>query len=139
MMNQSYLRGSTMALSKTLGVLLLLLTPILPGQTVVEGTVHVSGGAVLPGVTIELNRENGSQVAVQISTADGHFRFNAIEAGAYRVQATAPKFYSAASKFVLRPRQPVAVDLELQRKELVSEQVEVREHYLTVDPQKTGS
>src|SRR5215467_8217843 len=104
MMNQSYLRGSTMTLPKTLGVLLLLLllTPILPGQTVVEGTVHVSGGAVLPGVTIELNRENGSQVAVQISAADGHFRFNAIEAGAYRVQATAPKFYSAASEFVLR-------------------------------------
>jgi hypothetical protein len=113
--------------------------PTLWAQTVVEGTVRDRAGAVVPGATVNLKRENGSQVVAQITAADGHFRFNAIDAGSYRLQATAPTFYSSISEFVLRQRQPVEVDLELQRKESISEQVEVREHYLTVDPQKTGS
>ncbi|MBZ5656690.1 MAG: TonB-dependent receptor [Acidobacteriia bacterium] len=108
-------------------------------QTVVEGTVHEKGGAAVAGATVELKRDNGSQVAAQVTAADGHFRFNTVEADAYRVQATAPGFYSSAYEFVLRQRQPVAIDLELERTKSVAERVEVKEHYLTVDPQKTGS
>ncbi len=108
-------------------------------QTVVEGTVHDKTGAAVAGATVELKRDNGSQVAAQMSAADGQFRFNAIEAGAYRVQAAAPNFYSSVYEFVLRQRQPVAVDIELVRKESASERVEVNEHHLTVNPQKTGS
>ena len=123
--------------------LLAALILVLPGatwaQTVVEGTVHDKTGAAVAGATVDLERENGSQVAAQMTSADGHFRFNAIEAGAYKVQATAPNFYSSTYEFVLRQRQPVAVDLELERKQSIAERVEVRERYLTVDPQKTGS
>ena len=109
------------------------------GQTVVEGMVRDKSGAAVTGATVELQRTNGSQVAAQTTSADGHFRFNAIESGAYRLQATAPTFYSSTYEFVLRPRQPLTVDLELQPKQSVSQQVEVREKYLTVNPEKTGS
>jgi outer membrane receptor protein involved in Fe transport len=127
---------------KVWGSLFLVLVVLLPtswAQTVVEGSVHDKTGAVISGATVELKRENGSQVAAELTAADGHFRFNAMAAGAYRVEATAPNFYPSAFEFVLRQRQPVAIDLELQRKQSVAERVEVREHYLTVDPQKTGS
>ncbi len=113
--------------------------PFLWGQTVVEGTVHDRAGNAIAGATVELKRENGSQVTAQISSADGRFRFNAVEAGEYRVQASAPNFFSSVYEFVLRSRQPLAIDLELQPRESVSQRVEVRERYLTVDPQKTGS
>lgn len=109
------------------------------GQTVVEGTVHNQSGAAVSAATVELLRSNGSQVAAQTTSTDGHFRFNALDSGAYKLQATAPNFYSSTYEFVLRPRQPLTVDLELQPKQSVSEQVEVREKYLTVDPEKTGS
>jgi len=119
--------------------LVLLWQPFGWAQTVVEGTVHDKTGAAVAGAMVELKRDNGSQVAAQMSAADGQFRFNAIEAGAYRVHATAPNFYSSAYEFVLRQRQPLTLDIELERKESVAERVEVKEHYLTVDPQKTGS
>ncbi len=108
-------------------------------QTILEGTVHDKAGAAIAGATVELRRDNGSQVAAEMSAADGHFRFSAVEAGEYRVEASAPHFYSSAYEFVLRPRQPLAIDLQLERKESVSQRVEVKEHYLTVDPEKTGS
>jgi TonB-dependent receptor-like protein/carboxypeptidase family protein len=119
--------------------LVLLWQPFGWAQTVVEGTVHDKAGAVVAGATVELKRDNGSPVAAQMSAADGHFRFNTIEAGAYRLQASAPNFYSSTYAFVLRQRQPLALDLELEGKKSVSERVEVKEHYLTVDSQKTGS
>ncbi len=119
--------------------LVLLLLPFAWAQTVVEGTVHDKVGALIAGATVELKRSNGSQVVAQTTAADGHFRFNAVEAGGYRVQATAPSFFPSAYELVLRPRQPIAVDIELEHREAVAEQVEVKEHYLTVDPQKTGS
>jgi TonB-dependent receptor-like protein/carboxypeptidase family protein len=122
-----------------LATLILFLPGVAWAQTVVEGTVHDKTGFAVAGATVELERENGSQVAAQMTAADGHFRFNAIEAGAYKVQATAPNFYSSTYEFVLRQRQPVALDLELERKESIAERIEVKERYLTVDPQKTGS
>lgn len=119
--------------------LVFLSLPFGRAQTVVEGTVHDKSGAAIAGATVELKRDGGSQVAGQISASDGHFRFNAIEAGAYRLQAIAPNFYPSGYEFVLRQRQPVAVDLELERKQSLTERVEVKDRYLTVDPQKTGS
>lgn len=108
-------------------------------QSVVEGTVRDKSGAAVAGATVDLKRANGTEASSQVTTADGHFRFAAVDAGAYRLQATAPSYFISAYEFVLRQRQPVAIDLEMERKETVSQQVEVRERYLTVDPQKTGS
>ena len=116
----------------TLAGLLLIACTFAWTQTVVEGTIHDKSGTAVAGATVDLKRSNGSPLASQVTTTDGHFRFNAVDAGAYRLQATAPNFYISAYEFVLRQRQPVAVDLQLERKETVSQQVEVREQVTTI-------
>ena len=42
-------------------------------------------------------------------------------------------------QFVLRARQPLSVNIDVDRKETLRERVEVQAQYLTVDPEKTGS
>ena len=119
--------------------LILLIASLACAQTLIEGVIHDKNGAPVAGATVELKRDNASLAAAQLSTAEGHFRFNAIDAGSYRLQVTASNFYPAAYQFVLRQRQPLAVDLEMEPRQSAAQRIEVNEHYLTVDPQKTGS
>jgi len=116
-----------------------LLSPLLRAQTVVQGTVHDRSGAAVASATLELSRENGSHVATSVTVSTGQFRFTAIPSGDYRLQGSAPEFYPSSYEFLVRQREPVEVDVVLQKKEAVAEQIEVREQHLTVDPQKTGS
>ena len=67
------------------------------------------------------------------------FHFAAVEAGPYTLKVDASGFYSVEHTFVLRPRQPSSLAIELQPKQTVQEKVEVRSTYQTIDPQKTGS
>ncbi len=104
-----------------------------------EGTVHDPAGAPVANASVQLVRENGSAAQTSPTAADGSFHFNTVEAGPYTLKVDAPGFYPAEHRFVLRPRQPLSLAIDLQRKETVQEKVEVRSTYQTIDPEKTGS
>ena len=115
------------------------LTGLLAAQTVMEGTVHDATGNIISGVAITL-QHRGQRVAQNTTTdSEGKFHFAAVEAGAYELKAEAPGFYPSTYNFTLRPRQPLSLTVELQRKATVSERVEVHAKYETIDPEKTGS
>ncbi len=108
-------------------------------QAVIDGAVHDAAGKPVSGATVQLLREHGSPVLSPPTAADGGFHFNAVEAGPYTLKVEAPNFYPVEHSFVLRPRQPFSLAIELQPKETVQQQVEVRSTYQTIDPEKTGS
>ena len=119
----------------------LLLTAFLSsfGQTLVDGTVRDATGAPVAGAAVHLQRENAGDVQSSASATDGAFHFNAVEAGPYTLKVEAASFYPAEHRFVLRARQPLSLTIDLQKKETVQQQVEVRSTYQTIDPEKTGS
>src|SRR6185369_14468259 len=71
--------------------------------------------------------------------ASGRFYFPALAAGAYSLSAQPAGFYPVTYDFVLRARQPLSLTIAAQRKQSVSQTVEVKAGYLTIDPEKTGS
>src|SRR5262249_20936754 len=124
-----------------LAIFILSLSAVTFAQTVVDGSVHdsSSSGAAVAGASVKLTRENGSVAESASTAADGSFRFAIVEAGPYTLQVEAAGFYPAEHGFVLRPRQPQSLVIDLQKKETVQEKVEVRSTYQTIDPEKTGS
>lgn len=109
-------------------------------QTAVDGVLRdTAGKAVVAGATVILQRAEGSIAQQGSSDALGKFHFAAVEAGAYTLKTEASDFYPASYDFVLRARQPLALTVELQRKESVQQAVEVKAGYMTIDPEKTGS
>ncbi len=122
---------------------LALIVPVLclaaAAQTAVDGTVHDQAGSAVPSASVTLLRSGGSVVQQTLSDLAGKFRFATVESGAYTIRAEAVGFYVASYDFVLRARQPLSLNIELQRTESVRQTVEVRAGYLTLDPDKTGS
>src|SRR6266478_2569495 len=108
-------------------------------QTSVEGTVRDSSGLPIANASLSLRRADGPTILATTSDAEGKFRMAALEAGAYSVEVQAANYFPLHYEFVLRPRQPLSLNLELQAKQTVRESVEVRAGYLTIDPEKTGS
>ncbi|MGC2196144.1 MAG: TonB-dependent receptor [Terriglobales bacterium] len=108
-------------------------------QTLIEGAVHDASGAPVSGTSVQLLRENGTLAQTSHTATDGSFHFTAVEAGPYTLKVEAAGFFPAEHRFVLRPRQPFSLAIELQRKQAVQERVEVRSTYQTIDPEKTGS
>jgi len=108
-------------------------------QTIVEGMVHDNSGSAVANASISLGHPDVVAVLTTITDRDGKFRISAVEAGAYRLRVQALGYYAATYDFVLRPRQPVSLNIEMQKEETVRQSVEVSARYLTVDPEKTGS
>src|SRR3989449_2806032 len=108
-------------------------------QTIVEGTVRDNSGQAVTNAAVSLEHQIGGVLLATSTDPEGNFRIVAVEAGAYRLRVQAGGYYPSTYDFVLRSRQPVSLTLELQREETVRESVEVHAHYLTVDPEKTGS
>src|SRR5881296_2709305 len=108
-------------------------------QTIVEGTVHDNSGSAVANASISLGHPDATAVLTTITDADGKFRISAVEAGAYRLRVQATGYYISTYDFVLRSRQPVSLNIEMQKEETVRQSVEVSARYLTVDPEKTGS
>src|SRR6266851_5719725 len=108
-------------------------------QTAIEGTVRNSTGQPLPNASVSLQHQDSGTTLTTVSDSDGKFRFSAVEAGAYTLQAEAANYFKTAYEFVLRPRQPISLNIELQAKETLRQKVEVQANYLTIDPEKTGS
>jgi len=116
-----------------------MLAPLVSAQTAFRGTVHDKRGTAISAATVELTRQDGSSVAGQQTTSTGAFLFSGIVAGEYHLRVAAPGFYASVYNFVLREREPLRLDVILEPQTSASEHVEVREQYLTVDPEKTGS
>jgi hypothetical protein len=108
-------------------------------QTAAEGVLRDGAGRVIPGASLALQRAQGGITRRTISDAAGKFHFAAVETGPYTLKVQAPGFYAASYDFVFRPRQPLWLSVELQRKESVRQRVEVKSTTLTVIPEKTGS
>ncbi len=119
--------------------LILLISGTAYGQTAIEGTVHDSSGRVVAKASVSLQHQDGGTALTTVSDSDGRFRFSGVEGGAYRLGVEAAGYFEATYEFVLRPRQPISLNVDLQEKQTVRQSVEVQSNYLTVDPEKTGS
>ncbi len=108
-------------------------------QTAVEGLILDGTGSPVANAAVTLQREDGKTVFAMVTDAAGRFRVPAVEAGAYTLKAEAANYFVSTYDFVLRPRQPLTLTIDLQKKEPIRQTVEVRANYLTVDPEKTGS
>lgn len=108
-------------------------------QSVVEGSVRGPQGRAIANAPIVLLRSNGTAAGTASTDASGRFQFSGIEAGAYTVRVTVRGYYESQYVFTLRPRQPLSITIELQPVQSVRQQLEVRDIYATIDPQKTSS
>jgi len=108
-------------------------------QTIVEGTVDDNSGRAVLNASVSLGHPDAGTVLTSSTDTEGKFRIFAVEAGAYRLRVQATGYYVSTYDFVLRSRQPVSLNIELQKEETVRQSVEVSARYLTVDPEKTGS
>ena len=102
-------------------------------QTAVDGTVRGIAGNAVAGGAVVLQRAEGTIAQQTTTDANGKFRFAAVEAGAYMLKTEASGFYPSSYDFILRARQPVTLDVEMQPKEATKQTVEVKSEYLTVD------
>jgi TonB dependent receptor/Carboxypeptidase regulatory-like domain len=115
------------------------LTILAAAQSTVEGAVVDGDGKAVVGATVILERSDDGRSQETKSGATGRFQFFAVEAGAEVLRAEAIGFYSSRYEFVLRPRQPLSITIELNRRQSIQQTVQVKSTYLTVDPGKTGS
>jgi len=127
----SYLLPSTL-------LLLLFCIPTY-AQNTIGGALHDRSGAVIPNASVSLQREDGKVLSKTVTDATGQFRMLGSETGEYVVKTEADSYYSATLNFVLSPRQSISLDIELQRKEELRQDVQVNINYLTVTPDKTNS
>src|SRR2546425_6911089 len=111
---------------------------IAAAQTAIEGSLHDNTGKPVPGAILTLKPSEGTS-AHETSNSAGEFHFGAVGAGTYTLQAEAPGFYPTTYNFILRPRQPMSLTIELQPKQSAQQTVKVHAHSLIVDPEKTGS
>src|SRR5712664_1460238 len=119
--------------------LILLVSGVAYAQTAIEGTLRNAAGQPVPNASVSLQHQDSGTVLTTVSDSDGKFRFSGLEAGACTLQAEAANYFKATYEFLLRPRQPISLNIELQPKETLRQKVEVQSNYVTVDPEKTGS
>ena len=109
-------------------------------QGTIDGTVRDRSGAAVPNSNVALQRDESKAVAATTTTdSAGKFRFVAVDGGEYTLKVDRDGYYPSSVQFVLRARQPLSVNVDVDRKETVRERVEVQAKYLTIDPEKTGS
>lgn len=121
-------------------LLLLLSAALCAAQSSVEGVVRSHSGDSVAGAQVSLTLAGLASPAQQTtSDAQGHFHFSSVEGGQYVIETSAAGFYSSRYEFVLRPREPVSIAIELSEKTNATVQVDVRAQARTIDPDKTGT
>lgn len=109
-------------------------------QSSLEGVVRTTAGTPVPGVEVSLLRaDNGTLVHKTTADARGRFQFAGVEGGEYTLKAEASGHFPFLYHLVLRPREPVALTIELAPRTSAAAEVEVRAQAQTIDPDKTGT
>ncbi len=93
-------------------------------QSALDVRVSDQHGRVLPNAILTLKQGDSEKHGV--TGADGAFRFLGLAAGEYELSATADGYYPAEAEIVIKPRQPVVVQIELAQRTTLSQKVEVR-------------
>lgn len=109
-------------------------------QSSLEGVVRTRDGAAVPGAEISLSHAD-SQTLAHTATADaqGKFQFAGIEGGEYTLKTEAPGYYPVLYHLIVRPREPVALTIELAARTSAIANVEVRAQTQIIDPDKTAT
>jgi hypothetical protein len=99
----------------TVIVIALGLTPLLAQQTgSVTGIVRDARAGVLPGVTVEVVPNSGSDVRTTVTDAQGRYTVSALAPGAYTVTFRLPGFRTQARNFVgVVASLPTTLDMSL--------------------------
>ncbi|HET9839862.1 MAG TPA: TonB-dependent receptor, partial [Candidatus Angelobacter sp.] len=121
-------------------LLLMLIASFALAQTNVDGQVKNAAGSPVAGAQVSLAHANMA-TAIQTARTDqeGKFHFAAVEGGQYVIKTEAPGFFPGHYEFVLRPREPVSLAIQLSSRTAFQESIEVRAESPTIDPAKTGS
>lgn len=115
----------------------------------IEGRVTAAGktnAVPVPGAQVKLARAGADAshaLAVHTLTtatdADGNFRFLGLEAGDYAVTVEREGYYAASYSAALKPRQTLALKVELTLRETLATAVEVKSSVIELDPGQTGT
>jgi hypothetical protein len=120
-------------------LVLVFLSGLALGQTLIDGTVRDNSENALSGVRVSLQREDGGAAQKAETNRNGQFQFSGVEAGAYVIETTVPGFFATSYRLIVRARQPISLTIEMQPTRSVQQTVEVKARYQTIDPEKTGS
>src|ERR1700750_2502015 len=112
-------------MTKFVWLLTAVLTVTAAAQTAVDGTIRDQNEKAVANATVILQRAEGSIAQKTSSDASGHFRFAAVDAGAYTLNTEAQGFFPAKYDFVLRARQPISLSFDLQPKTTVEQKIDV--------------
>ncbi len=93
-------------------------------QSALEVQASDREGRSLPNAAVTLRR--GTTELHGLTGPDGSFRFLGLAAGEYELVVAADGYYTAEAEFVIKPRQPLSLQIELARRLQLSEKVEVR-------------
>jgi hypothetical protein len=120
-------------------LVLVFLSGLALGQTLIDGTVRDNSENALSGARVSLQREDGGPAQKAETNRDGQFQFSGVEAGAYVIETAVPGFFATSYRLTVRARQPISLTIQMQPTRSVQQTVEVKARYQTIDPEKTGS
>jgi TonB dependent receptor/Carboxypeptidase regulatory-like domain len=112
-----------------LSLLLLLAAPTF-GQSTLDVRITDRNGDPVPSAAVTL-KHSGAETHGSRS-GPGEFRFLALPSGEYEISATADGYFSSESEVVVKPRQPVSVQIELAQRTAAKESVEVESADITL-------
>lgn len=119
---------------------LFLLSSYASAQASIEiRVVHATNYVPLANVRVQAVKP-GTSVSIQgHSDREGVIRFPSLEAGEYELKVEAEGYFSVDHAIVLRPRQALALTMELTPRQTMRQQLEVRASLSDLDPQQTGT
>ena len=79
----------------------------------IAGTVVDRSGGVIPGATVTLE-QSGKTLTTKVSDSNGAFRFDRLNAGAYRLRASLQGFKTLVTNVTVAPGAPLKVRLVLE-------------------------
>ncbi len=104
--------------------LFILSAAIALSQSTLDIHVAAQQGGALPGAAITLH--HGPAESHATTDGNGDCRFLALAPGEYEINVVHDGFFPSEAEFVLKPRQPVVLQIELAVRSTVHENVEVR-------------
>lgn len=105
-------------------LLSLLVTTAAHAQSAVSVRVTDQNGLPVPNTMLTL--KHGPFRHTGTCDADGSYRFLGLEAGEYELVAVADGYFPAEKEFLVKPRQPVVLLVELTPRSVTHEEIEVR-------------